>query len=190
MRINNDTIIKDDNPLIRQKSLPVSIPLSADDEALAHDMMQYVKDSINPELAEKYNLRPAVGISAIQVGVPKQITAIYIVEEVDEEDNPTKVTELLLANPKITSRSVQQSYLTNGEGCLSVVTEHPGHIYRNARVTIEGYDVYTKKQITYRARGFNAICIQHELDHFDGVLFYDHIDPNDPNKEDPNAIAI
>ena len=101
MLINNETIIKDDNPLIRQKSEDVSIPLSAEDEKLAMDMLQYVKDSIDPEKSEALNLRPAVGISAIQkVGIPKKITAVYIIEDVDDKGNPTKVFQAVLANPE------------------------------------------------------------------------------------------
>ena len=71
MLINNDTIIKDTDPLIREKSEPVSLPLSKEDETLLRDMLQYVKDSTDEEKAKKFNLRPAVGISAIQVGDDK-----------------------------------------------------------------------------------------------------------------------
>ena len=75
MLINNDTIIKDDNPLIRQKSLPVSLPLSEEDSTILKEMLKYVEDSTDEEIAERENLRPAVGISAIQIGIPKQLTA-------------------------------------------------------------------------------------------------------------------
>ena len=190
MLINNDTIIKDDNPLIRQTSADVAIPLSQEDIDLAHDMMQYVKNSIDPDKCEELNLRPAVGISAIQVGVPKKITAVYIVHEVDDDGNVTKAFEALLANPKIVSRSTEKAYLKDGEGCLSVLEDHPGLIYRNARITVTGYDIDAQKEVTIRARGFNAICLQHELDHFQGTLFYDHIDPKNPDKIVPGAIEI
>ena len=73
MLINNDTIIKDDNPLIRQKSEPVELPLSDENKAILRDMLKYVEDSTNEELAEKENLRPAVGISAIQIGIPQRL---------------------------------------------------------------------------------------------------------------------
>ena len=190
MLINNETIIKDDNPLIRQKSEDVYIPLSAEDEKLAMDMLQYVKDSIDPEKSEALNLRPAVGISAIQVGIPKKITAVYIIEDVDDKGNPTKVFQAVLANPKIVSKSSEKAYLKDGEGCLSVEAAHPGHIFRAARVTVSGYDILEKKEKTIRARGFNAVCLQHELDHFQGTLFYDHIDVKNPDKIIPGAIEI
>ena len=82
MLINNDTIIKDTDERIRLVSEDVPLPLSAEDEALLRDMFQYVIDSTDEEKAERLNLRPAVGISAIQVGVPKKMTAI----EVDDQD--------------------------------------------------------------------------------------------------------
>ena len=75
MLINNDTIIKDTDPLIRETSKDVALPLSAEDEQLLRDMLKYVQDSTDPEIAERENLRPAVGISAIQVGVRKKMTA-------------------------------------------------------------------------------------------------------------------
>lgn len=190
MLINNDTIIKDDNPLIRTKSADIQLPPRQDELDLANDMMTYVKESIDPTIAEEKNLRAAVGISAIQVGVPKKITAIRIVMEEDENGDPTKVVELLWANAKIIKRSVQKAYLDMGEGCLSVPEEHPGHIQRAMRITVHAYDLVTNQWIDYRASGYLAICIQHELDHFNGVLFYDHIDPNDPMAVDENAICI
>ena len=190
MLINNDTIIKDDNPLLRTKSADIPLPASKDDLELAKTMMTYVKESIDPKLAQEKNLRPAVGISAIQVGIPKKITAIRIVMEEDENGQPTDVVELLWANAKIIKRSVQKAYLDMGEGCLSVPEEHPGHIQRAMRITVHAYDLTNGQWIDYKASGYLAICIQHELDHFNGVLFYDHIDPTDPMAVDENAICI
>ena len=73
MLINNDTIIKDDDRLIRQKSVDVELPLKEDERAVLMEMLKYVDDSTVEEIAEKENLRPAVGISAIQIGIPKKI---------------------------------------------------------------------------------------------------------------------
>ena len=72
MLINNDTIIKDDDLLIREKSKDVKLPLSKEDEGILLDMLDYVRKSTNEEIAEAENLRPAVGISAIQIGVKKK----------------------------------------------------------------------------------------------------------------------
>lgn len=188
MLINNDTIIKDDNPLIREQSEPVSLPLSSEDEELLRELFQYVKDSTDEKKAKELNLRPAVGISAIQVGVKKQLTAV-IVDDLDKNGQPVHY-EYMLANPRIVSSSVQRAYLDVGEGCLSVVDPHPGHVVRAARVTVKGFDLIQNKDVTIRARGYPAIVLQHELDHFKGRLFYDYIDPKNPEKQVPGALVI
>ena len=72
MLINNDTIIKDNDRLIRQKSVDVELPLKDEDRDVLMQMLKYVDDSTVEEIAEKENLRPAVGISAIQIGIPKK----------------------------------------------------------------------------------------------------------------------
>ena len=188
MVINNDTIVKDTDPSVRRKSVPVTLPLSEEDKTILKEMYQYVLDSTDEEKAKEQNLRPAVGISAIQIGIPKQLTAV-VVHEIDKNDQEVTYA-YMLANPRITSRSVQKAYLENGEGCLSVPEEHEGYVVRNARVTVKGYDLLSDQEVTIRARGYFAIVLQHELDHFNGVLFYDHIDPSNPKPEVPGALVI
>lgn len=185
MIINNETIIKDSDPLIREKSANVSIPLSSEDETLLLEMLQYVKDSTDEELAEKLNLRPAVGISAIQVGVKKKMCAIAI-----RNEDGDFLCEYALANPRIVSESVEMSYLKSGEGCLSVPQEHEGYVPRHARVKVKAYDAIAKKDIELKLSGYLAIVFQHELDHFQGTLFYDHINKKDPFKELDEALVI
>ena len=80
-------------------------------------------------------------------------------------------------NPKIISYSDEMIAAEAGEGCLSVNREVEGHIKRYARVRIEGYDLEGNK-IMIRAREELAIAFQHEIDHLNGILFYDRIDPN------------
>ena len=186
--INNDTIKKDDDPVIRTKSEPVTLPLSEENKEILTSMFQYVRDSTDEEKAKENNLRPAVGISAIQIGIPRQLTAV-IVHEYDKNDEPVTY-EYMLANPRIISHSEQSAYLEGGEGCLSVAEEHPGHVVRSARIKVKGYDLLTDKEVTIRARGYLAIVLQHEIDHFSGVLFYDRIDQSDPEKEIPGALVI
>ena len=188
MLINNDTIIKDSDPLIRQISEDIPLPLSKEDETLLREMMQYVKDSTDPEIAEKENLRPAVGISAIQVGVPKKMTAV-VVDDTDANDNKHHY-EFMLVNPRIVSSSIQKAYLECGEGCLSVVQDHEGYVVRSARIKVRAFDLVTNQNIEIRARGYLAIVLQHELDHFKGTLFYDHIDPKDPYSHPENALVL
>ena len=186
--INNDTILKDDDPIIRTRSEPVELPLSSENEEILRNMYQYVLDSTDEEKAAANNLRPAVGISAIQIGIPRQLTAV-IVREYDKNDELVTY-EYMLANPRIISRSEQLAYLENGEGCLSVAEDHDGFVVRSARVKVKGYDLLTDQEVTIRARGYFAIVLQHEIDHFSGVLFYDHIDPKNPKPEVPGALVI
>ncbi|MEG2410676.1 MAG: peptide deformylase [Erysipelotrichaceae bacterium] len=183
MLINNKTIIKDTNPILRSKSKPVDLPLNKKDKTLLLKMLQYVRESHDPDLCEKKDLRPAVGIAAIQMGIEKQMLAICI----EDED---KITEYALVNAKIVSYSVQNAYLENGEGCLSAKVEHVGHVFRHARVSIKAYDLLQDKEITIRAKGYEAIVLQHEIDHFSGIMYYDSIDSENPWKEDSNAMII
>ena len=141
------------------------------------------------ELSEKYDLRPAVGIAAIQLGIPKRMCAIHVLDY-DEEGNVTKSTDYALANPKIVSYTPKQSYLKTGEACLSVPEDVKGYVPRHAKITVEGFDVLTNKDVKIVARGFLAICLQHELDHFDGVLYYDHINKEYPLVPIENAMVI
>lgn len=186
MKITSENIILDSDPRVRQKSEMVSLPLSDEDRELLSAMLSYVRDSQDPEIAQRVGLQPAVGIAAIQVGIPKQLIAVVIPD--DEDEN--LVHEVALANPKIVSESVQIGYLNNGEGCLSVKDEHPGHVFRHARVKVRGYDLIKDEKVTISASGYFAIALQHEIDHLSGVLFYDHIDPENPWKEDDEAEVI
>ena len=96
MKINSSNIILDSDPRIRQKSELVSLPLNDEDKELLSSMLTYVRDSQDPEIAQKEGLQPAVGIAAIQLGIPKQLIAVVI----PYEDG---VDEVALANPKIIS---------------------------------------------------------------------------------------
>lgn len=168
MRITAKNIIPDTNELIRQKSNDVRFPLNKEDEQLIKAMHQYVDDSTDPELSEKYDLKPAVGLAAIQVGELKKMIAIVI--NYDDEK-----VEYVLINPKIISHSTQYAYLAGGEGCLSVLDTHEGIVPRHARITVKAYDYLQQKEVQFRAKGYEAIVLQHEIDHLNGILFYDHI---------------
>ena len=100
------------------------------------------------------------------------------------------VDEVALANPKIISESTQVGYLDSGEGCLSVKDEHPGYVFRHARIKVRGYDLIQDKNVVISAEGYFAIALQHEIDHLSGILFYDRIDKNNPWKEDAEAEVI
>lgn len=184
MKININNIIHDDNELIRTKSEDVKLPLSKEDEQLLKDMLKYVKDSHDDELCEKENLQPAVGIAAIQLGIPKKMCAISI----PLDDGST--IDYALVNPKIISNSCQMAYLQGGEGCLSVPEFRKGFVPRYARITVKAFDLLQGKEVEFRAKGYEAIVIQHELDHFSGTLYYDHINKEDPFKPIKDAQVI
>ena len=126
------------------------------------------------ELSEKYDLRPGMGMAAVQIGVLKRY--IVIVQETDEG-----FESYIVINPKMVSNSNEMIYVEDGEGCLSVNRELEGIVPRYARCTIEGYDMEGNK-IKIRAREELAIAFQHELDHLEGKLFVDHIDKKNPYK--------
>ncbi|UNT95365.1 peptide deformylase [Allobaculum mucilyticum] len=169
MELNNDSIIHDDHPMIRQKSANVPLPLSAEDEELLSAMYAYVKDSQDDELCEKRNLSPAVGLAAVQVGVLKKMIAVVV----PMDDGST--LEWALVNPKIISKSTRHAALSTGEGCLSVPELHEGLVYRPESIKVRAYDLLTKQNVVIQATGYAAIVLQHEIDHLSGILYYDHI---------------
>lgn len=167
-------IIKDNDPLIRQRSKNVELPLNEEDQTLLKKMLEHVRNSQNQEFAQAHNIQPAVGIAAIQVGVPKKMLAVVV--PVDEDE----IVELALANARILSESVQKIALENGEGCLSVSEQHQGYVPRSTKIKVRAYDLISDQEIIFTAEDYLAIVLQHEIDHFSGRLFYDHINKTDP----------
>lgn len=181
------TVLLDTDPHLREISTPVSLPLSKKDKETLQSLLTYVEDSRDETLQEEYQLKAAVGLAAPQIGVNKQMLAIVLEENKDDD---IMITRLALANPKIISHSEQMSYLKQGEGCLSVEDIHEGYIPRYARIKIEAYDMLQDKTITLRVSGYLAVIVQHEMDHLKGILYYDRINKQDPFYEIPNAIVI
>ncbi|MDD3241822.1 MAG: peptide deformylase [Bacilli bacterium] len=167
-------ILDEKDKTLRQISEEVSFPLSKEDIDNINLMEEYLVNSQIEEKAIKYDLRPGMGMSAIQIGVPKRY--IVIVNEIEEG-----FESYIVINPKITSNSAEMIYVEDGEGCLSVNRDVEGIVPRYARVTVEGFDIDGNK-IKIRAREEIAIAFQHELDHLNGILFYDRIDKKDPFK--------
>ena len=176
-------IIREGHPTLRKKAEQVEFPLSAEDRALAEDLLQYVINSQDEEMIEKYDLRPGVGIAAPQVDVAKRIFAIHF-----DEDSGEKLS-IIAINPKIVSHSIEKTYLASGEGCLSVDRAIPGFVPRYARITIKAFDL-EGNEYKMRLKGMPAIAFQHELDHLNGVMFYDHINKDNPFAEIENAVPI
>lgn len=178
--ITMDDIIREGHPTLRQVAEEVDLPLSEDERLLAHDMMEFLANSQDEETAEKYKLRPGVGIAAPQVDVSKRIIAVLIPgEETEENPNPEPQFQEILVNPRILSHSVAETCLSSGEGCLSVDRDVPGYVPRFARITLEYFTIEGEKK-KRRLRGYPAIVVQHEIDHLNGILFFDRIDPDNP----------
>ena len=145
-------ILTEPDPFLRQKSENVEV-VNDEIRTLMDDMLQTMYDA------------PGIGLAAIQIGIPKRV----IVIDISKEDN--KKNPLHLINPKITFTSKNTSVYE--EGCLSL----PGHfaeIERPSECHLNYID-YEGKQKKLRANGLLATCIQHEVDHLNGVLFIDYL---------------
>ncbi len=175
-------ILDEKNKILHQKSEEVTFPLSSEDRKTIDEMIEYLTNSQIEELAKKYDLRPGMGMAAVQLGIPKRyLTIVYEVENGFET--------YVVINPKIVSNSAEMIYVEDGEGCLSVNREVDGIVPRYARVTVEGYDM-DGNPIRIRAREELAIAFQHEIDHLNGIMFTDKIDPKNPFKGKEKYRAI
>src|SRR5699024_12750063 len=116
----------------------IEFPLSEEDKKLAHDMVEFLENSQNPEIAKKYHLRAGVGLAAPQVDVSKRMTAV-LVPGIEDDDEP--IFKHVLINPTILSESVQLAALGEGEGCLSVDCVLPGYVSVQSRIMISWYDL-------------------------------------------------
>ena len=171
--LRNKDILDEKNKLLRQTSKEVTFPMEQDDLVAIDKMIEYLKNSQIEEIAEKYNLRPGMGMAAVQIGILKRFfTVVY---EKDEGEFDVYV----VINPKIVSNSEEIIAAEAGEGCLSVNRDVEGHVPRFARVTVEGYDESGNK-IRIRAREELSIAFQHEIDHLNGILFFDRINKKKP----------
>ncbi|OWK26449.1 peptide deformylase [Rhizobium yanglingense] len=140
------------DPVLRQVSKPIE-RVDADLKRLADDMLETMYDA------------PGIGLAAIQVGVPRRILVIDVSRE-GEEKQPQ-----VFINPKIVKSSDERSVYE--EGCLSI-PDYYAEVERPATVSVEYLDRDGKAQ-TVEADGLLATCLQHEIDHLNGVLFIDYI---------------
>ena len=173
-------IIREGHPTLRQKAQEVTFPLSIEDAKLAQDLLDYVKNSQDPEMAARLDLRPGIGIAAPQVNRSKRIFALHL------PDDESKLS-MVAINPKIISHSVEKTYITVGEGCLSVDRIIDGYVPRYSRITAKGF-YPDGSEFKLRLKGLAAIAFQHELDHLNGVMFFDHINKENPFAEIPDAV--
>ena len=166
-------ILDEKDKKLRKISEDVVFPISKEDKDLVDRIIKELTYSQIEEYEKKYNLRPGMGLAFPQLGINKRI--IVIVHEYEDG----KFNNYVVVNPKIISNSSEVIAAEAGEGCLSVNRDVEGHVKRYARVTVEGFDLDGNK-IKIRAREELSIAFQHEIDHLNGILFYDRIDKNKP----------
>jgi len=143
------------DPLLRQQSLPVE-QIDERVESLVKDMFDTMYEA------------GGAGLAAIQIGVPRQI----VVVDLSKGENAEK-TPLVFINPEIVSMSVERS--TFREGCLSI-PDYMAEVERPAEVEVVFLTITGQEQ-RIRADGLLATCLQHEIDHVNGILFIDHLHP-------------
>ncbi len=179
-------ILKEGNPILREKCEEIALPLSKDEEKTIQDMIEYLRNSQDEELSKKYGIRPGVGLAAPQIGINKKMLVIL---SYDEEG---KLHFYPMINPKLISYSEEKTYLEGGEGCLSVDRNVKGLVHRAKRVTVETY-LYTENKLLHvrlRLKGYIAVIFQHEYDHLNGILFVDRINKNNPFEIVANSTPI
>ena len=146
------TIITEPNKLLRQVSKPVS-KVGKEEQKLMKDML------------ETMYAANGIGLAAIQVGIPKRI----IVMDICKEEN--KKEPRYFVNPIIKNKDPLKA--TYEEGCLSVPNQF-ADIDRPSKCEVEYLDYNGQKQLL-KAEGLLATCIQHEMDHLEGILFIDYL---------------
>ena len=146
------TILTEPNKILRQISQPVE-SVGKEEQLLMDDML------------ETMYAANGIGLAAIQVGIPKRI----IVMDISKDEN--KKEPMYFVNPVIKNKNPVKS--TYEEGCLSVPNQF-AEIDRPSKCDIEFLD-YNGNQQTINADGLFATCIQHEMDHLEGILFIDHL---------------
>ena len=146
------TILTEPNQILRQISKPVE-KVGKEEQKLMNDMLDTMYSA------------NGIGLAAIQIGVPKRI----IVMDLSKDKN--KKEPRYFVNPVIKDKDILKS--TYEEGCLSVPNQF-AEIDRPKKCVVEYLDYYGKKKIL-KAEGLLATCIQHEMDHLEGILFIDYL---------------
>jgi len=150
MTVHNIVLLAD--PVLRQKAEPVK-EVDEDIRHLLDDMVETMYDAVG------------IGLAAPQIGISKRL----IVMDCAKDDNPPEIWKMV--NPEITRRSDETSKIE--EGCLSI-PGYNGDVARPAEVDVRYLDSDGNLQ-EMTATGLLAACVQHEIDHLDGVLFIDHL---------------
>ena len=145
-------ILTEPNKILRQVSKSVD-KVGDEERALMDDMLDTMYDA------------PGIGLAAIQIGVPKRIIVMDISRDEDKKE------PRYFVNPVIKNRNKEKAKYE--EGCLSVPDQF-AEIERPNTCEVEYLDYHGKKQLL-KADGLLATCIQHEMDHLEGILFIDYL---------------
>ena len=145
------------DPLLRETSLPVE----RFDKALA---------TLIADMFETMYEAPGIGLAAIQVGVARRVLVIDLMEPVEEEGEPVKNPRVFV-NPQILTQS--ETLVAYNEGCLSIPEQY-AEVMRPDRLRARWQDAEGKPH-EGEIDGLLAVCLQHEIDHLNGVLFIDHL---------------
>ena len=145
-------ILQEPDPILRQISQPVET-VGIEEQQLMDDMLETMYDA------------PGIGLAAIQIGVPKNIIVMDINRE-KENKNP-----LHFVNPEIVWKADED--IIYEEGCLSVPNQF-AEINRPKECHVKYLDYFGQPQLL-KAQGLLATCIQHEIDHLEGILFIDYL---------------
>ncbi len=138
---------------------------SAKVETIDEKILELIRD-----MGETMFHESGVGLAAPQVGVNKRIL-VYNARAADPEDDGTEEKISALINPEIIEAS--GSYLSEDEGCLSVV-DFRADVKRHETVRVRAQDM-DGRELEFEAKGLPAVIMQHEIDHLDGILFIDRI---------------
>lgn len=148
------------HPVLKKVAEPVT-------EGITDELRQFMDDMLETMYATR-----GIGLAAPQVGVSKRILVLDVEQgDEDEEGNIAKGTPLFFINPEIVWSSDELN--TYKEGCLSVPGQY-ADVERPEKVRISFIDYHGKQQ-EVEADGLLATCLQHEIDHLNGVLFVDHL---------------
>jgi peptide deformylase len=139
------------DPILRERAFPVE-NIDGETQKLIDDM------------AETMYKAPGIGLAAVQVGEPVRII-IYDVTPKEEGENLS-----VIINPEIVSCEGSTSF---EEACLSVI-DYSAEVKRSSKVCVKGLD-RDGNPVEIEAEGLQSICLQHEIDHLNGILFIDHI---------------
>ena len=182
-KLPNIKILDESDKRLHQVSKEVTFPLDKETKKLINDALDYLEMSQDEELAKKYDLRAGMGLSFCQIGIMKRIFVI------SEDYGDGTFGRYVVINPKVLSHSEELIYVGEGEGCLSINRETVGIVPRYARMTVRAYDE-EGNEYDIRVREDISIAFQHEMDHLDGILFVDKIDPKNPFKNKENMREI